>query len=245
MTISFVIPAYNEEKSIGACLESVLREIHRTRADADIVVVNNASTDRTKEIALQYPGVRVVDEPIKGLVHARHAGFSSTKGKLVANVDSDTVLPRGWLTTVLNEFEHNANLGVLTGPFIYSDLSRFERILVYIFYFFGYLIYLLNQYILRKGGMVQGGNFVLRRELWEKAGGFDTSIQFYGEDTDVALRMTGIGEVKWTWKLPMYASGRRLKQEGIFATGLRYAMNFFSVTLWGRPVSKTHTDVRE
>ena len=43
--------------------------------------------------------------------------------------------------------------------------------------------------MLRAGSMVQGGNFVLRRNGLEKIGGFDTTIAFYGEDTDMARRM--------------------------------------------------------
>ena len=61
--LAFVIPAYNEEALIGQCLESVIKDVERSGADVDIVVVNNASVDRTKEIALSYPGVRVVDDP--------------------------------------------------------------------------------------------------------------------------------------------------------------------------------------
>ena len=61
--LAFVIPAYNEEALIGKCLESVVAEIARSGADAEIIVVNNASTDRTGEIARSFPTVRVVDEP--------------------------------------------------------------------------------------------------------------------------------------------------------------------------------------
>ncbi|MFN4211965.1 MAG: glycosyltransferase family 2 protein, partial [Devosia sp.] len=59
MRLAFVIPAYNEEALIGKCLESVIAEIARSGADAEVIVVNNASTDRTGEIARSYTGVRV------------------------------------------------------------------------------------------------------------------------------------------------------------------------------------------
>ena len=78
MKLAFVIPAYNEEVLIGKCLESVVAEIKRSGADADVIVVNNASKDRTGEIARSFEGVRVVDEPNKGLVNARHAGFAAS-----------------------------------------------------------------------------------------------------------------------------------------------------------------------
>src|SRR6185437_5149444 len=98
MKLSFVIPAYNEEFALPKCLESVQKEIDRAAAagelkrdEVEVVVVNNASTDKTKEIAQQFaqthPGFRVVDESRKGLVRARKAGFEATTGELVANID--------------------------------------------------------------------------------------------------------------------------------------------------------------
>lgn len=245
MRVSFVIPAYNEERRLPHCLAAVERELARTPCDAEVVVVNNASTDRTGDIARGYSWVRVVDEPSKGLVRARHAGYRATTGELVANVDADTMLPEGWLATVLEEFGSDKNLAALSGPFIYHDLSFFHRMLTKIFYFFGYLSYLVNHYVLRGGAMLQGGNFIIRREHFDRVGGFDTSIEFYGEDTDVARRISKAGKVKWTFNLPMYASGRRLKHEGAFMTGVRYAVNYFYVLLRGKPLSVAYTDIRK
>jgi hypothetical protein len=70
--------------------------------------------------------------------------------------------------------------------------------------------------------MVQGGNFVLRRDALKKIGGFNTAIAFYGEDTDIARRMSQVGSVKFTFGLKMYTSARRLKHEGIFTMAGRY-----------------------
>ena len=241
--LAFVIPAYNEQALIGQCVESVLAEVKRSGADCEIVVVNNASTDRTKEIAQSYEGVRVVDETKKGLVHARHAGFEATTAELVANIDSDTIVPEGWITTVLGEFERNPKLVALSGPYIYYDLSTWNRFLVRLFYYISYFVYLIAK-LFRVGAMIQGGNFVLKRSAWIKAGGFDTSIAFYGEDTDVAVRMSKVGPVKWTFRLPMLTSGRRLEKEGVVRTGATYVLNFFWVTFVGRPKTKEYTDIR-
>lgn len=245
MKISFVIPAYNEERRLPKCLASVEREIARTPCDSEVIVVNNASTDRTGEIARGYAWVHVVDEPHKGLVRARHAGFMASSGELIANIDSDTMLPEGWLARVLLEFSKDERLAALSGPYIYYDLSVFHRALTYIFYVFGYLSHLVNHKIFHAGAMLQGGNFIVRRKYLEQAGGFDTSIEFYGEDTDVARRISKVGKVKWTFQLPMYTSGRRLKHEGIVTTGLRYAANYFHVLVRGKPLSAAYTDIRE
>ena len=244
MKISFVIPAYNEEAIIAKCLESVQKELARTPCDAEVVVVNNASTDRTKEIAQTFEDVRVVDEPIKGLVAARSAGFKATSGQWVANIDSDVLLPEGWLQKVLHELEKDDRLVALSGPFIYYDLSSFTRFLVKIFYGIAFVTYLINQYVFRVGAMLQGGNFVISRDAWVKAGGYDTTIAFYGEDTDVAKRLSKVGKVKWTFSLPVYTSGRRLKAEGVVRMSLKYTINYLWITWFGRPYTNAYIDIR-
>jgi cellulose synthase/poly-beta-1,6-N-acetylglucosamine synthase-like glycosyltransferase len=242
--LSFVIPAYNEEALIGACLESVLAEIKRSGVDAEVVVVNNASRDRTGEIARGFAGVKVVDEPKKGLVNARHAGFENSTGELVANIDSDTIVPEGWLTTVVEAFATDPKLVCISGPYVYYDMSPWNRFLIQLFYGLTWLIYVVNHYILRVGSVVQGGNFVFTRTAWLKAGGFDTTIAFFGEDTDVAVRLSRVGKVKFTFALPMKTSGRRLEKEGVFRTAGRYTLNFFWVTFKGKPATTDYTDIR-
>jgi cellulose synthase/poly-beta-1,6-N-acetylglucosamine synthase-like glycosyltransferase len=245
MQLAFVIPAYNEQALIGKCVESVLAEIKRSgRTDVDVVVVNNNSTDRTAEVAGSYAGVRVVDEKQKGLVSARDGGFKATTAELVANIDADTMVPPGWLDTVFHEFETDPKLVCLSGPYIYYDLSPWNRFLITMFYGLTKLIYWVNRYILRVGSVVQGGNFVFRRDAWIKAGGFNREIKFYGEDTDVAVRLSKVGKVKWIFKLKMLTSGRRLAEEGVFKTAMTYTLNFFWVTFAGKPATKEHTDIR-
>jgi glycosyltransferase involved in cell wall biosynthesis len=249
MKVSFVIPAYNEEGTIGKCLQSVFKEIERAKAagvavDTEVVVVNNASTDRTREEALQFPDVTVVTENLKGLVYARRAGWVSTSGDIVANIDADTMLPPGWLTKVVRSFSKEPNLVALSGPYIYYDLPVWQRALVKVFYFLGYLIHLVNHRVLHIGAMLQGGNFVLRRSAWDTAGGFDTTISFYGEDTDVARRISRVGHVLWTWKFPMYTSGRRLRKEGLVRMSWLYTLNHLSILWTGRPATRAYTDIR-
>ena len=245
MKLAFVIPAYNEEALIGKCLESVIAEIARSGADAEIIVVNNASKDRTGDIARSYPGVRVVDEPKKGLVNARDAGFAASEGaELVANIDSDTVVPPGWLDTVFEQFGRDPKLVCLSGPYVYYDMSLWSRFLVSMFYGLTYLIYILNRFILRVGSVVQGGNFVFKRAAWQQVGGYDRTIEFFGEDTDVAVRLSKVGNVKWTFALKMMTSGRRLEKEGVFRTAGTYTLNFFWVTFRGKPATSKYTDIR-
>ena len=244
MKVSFVVPAYNEEAIISRCLEAMLAEAARGAYDYEIVVVNNASTDRTADIVRGFEGVRLVDEPRKGLVKARQAGFLATDGDLVANIDADCRLTEGWIDTVLHEFGNDERLVALSGPFRYEDLPIHAHVLIDLFYRMGFCIYLIDRFVLRAGSMLQGGNFVVRRSAMEAIGGFDTAIEFYGEDTDVARRISKVGKVKWTFRLPIHSSARRLKEEGLFTMGLRYALNYLSTNFTGRVFTKTHRDIR-
>lgn len=251
MKISFVTPAHNEESRIGPCIEAIQKEIGRTPdpdsgmpVEAEVIVVNNVSTDGTKAVASKYAGVRVVDEPNKGLVWARQCGFNASSGLLVANVDADVLLPDGWLIRVLKEFQKDEKLVALSGPFIYYDLPVFSRAMVKVFYFCGLVLALLYQYVFRIGALLQGGNFVIKRDALKQIGGFDTSITFYGEDIDVAKRMSKVGKVKWTFGLPAYSSGRRLKSEGIVRSALLYTINNWWVIFFGRPYTYKYKDIR-
>lgn len=244
MLLSFVVPAYNEEHYLGDCLRSILRET-AGRDDVEIIVVDNASTDRTAQIARSFRGVRVVHESRKGLPHARQAGFLASTGTLIANVDADSRLPRGWVKQVLAHFAEDAGLVSLSGPLVYYDLSPRESMMVRAFYVTAWVTYALNRYVLRVGSMVQGGNFVLRREALERIGGFNLAITFYGEDTDLARRLPEVGRVRFTFALKMLSSARRLKKEGIFATAWRYSVNYFWTIFLKRPFTEEHLDIRE
>jgi glycosyltransferase involved in cell wall biosynthesis len=240
MKLSFVIPAWNEEKYIGQCLESIIREVKKTSHDVEIIAVNNASVDKTREIILSYPEVKLVDEPKKGLPQARQAGFMASSGDLIANMDSDSILPPLWIEKVFQEFYQNENLVALSGPYIYYDLSGLANIGVKLFYVLGIISHFFAHYVFRKGAAIQGGNFVLKRTALEKIGGFDVSIKFYGEDTDIARRIQKVGKVKFTFGFLMYTSGRRLKKEGVLTMAIKYAINYLWVILFKKPFTQKY-----
>lgn len=243
--IAFVIPAYNEEHLIGPCLSTVVAEADRFGGDVEIVVVDNNSRDRTAAVVSGFPQVRLIHETRKGPVFARSRGFDEVPdADLIASIDGDTLVPPGWLDVVADEFHRDPRLVCLSGPYIYYDLPALSRAFVEAYYFLAAGIHFLQRHILRRGAVVQGGNVVLRRSAWVEAGGYDTSIEFYGDDTDIAMRMSRVGNVRFTRRLRMKTSGRRLATEGLFRTGFTYAINFFWVTFTGRPITKEYRDIR-
>jgi glycosyltransferase involved in cell wall biosynthesis len=242
--VSFVVPAYNEETLIASCLSAILAEISRTRCRAEIIVVNNGSTDATRQIALSIQGVRVVDEPQRGLVQARRAGCLVSKGKFIANIDADTILPEGWLHIALMEFARRPDLVALSGPHIYYDLPNGARLIAAAFYRGALVVHLLSKLLAGSGAVMQGGNFIISRTALEAAGGFNPEFRFWGEDAELARRLSKIGVVKYTLGLSAPSSGRRFAAEGLFKVLWRYSANYLWTHLFKKPFSSTWSDFR-
>jgi glycosyltransferase involved in cell wall biosynthesis len=86
--ISYVIPALNEERSIGKVIAGI-KEIDK---DGEIIVVDSDSTDRTSEIS-RASGAVVVNEPRRGYGYAYRKGFSVARGEIIVTLDGDGTYP--------------------------------------------------------------------------------------------------------------------------------------------------------
>ena len=244
MKVSIIVPAYNEEKLLPRCLKSILSA--RLPGDYEIIVVNNESTDRTEQIAGSFLGVRVVNETNKGLTRARQAGFCAASGDILVYFDADTIVPPHWFDLALKKFKDNPKLVGVSGPYHYEAISRWARALEWTYNCViiqsGEFIW---KYILRQGGiMLVGGNFGVKREALTSVGGFDTDLEFFGEDTNLTRRVAKVGEIDFTNQLFVYTSPRRFKQEGGVKLATKYVLNFFGEWIFKKPVSKTYEDFR-
>jgi len=235
-TVSLVIPAYNEAKYIGQCLEYVLGSGGKF---FEIIVIDNASADATGEIAKKFPGVRVVREEKKGPSFARQRGFLEARGDLIAFIDADTQMARGWYEMIIEEFTNDSDVVCLSGPHLYYDIPTWQKALVQT-YWYGLALpsYMIVRY------MAIFGNLVIKKDTLTQMKGVDTSIVFYGDDTDIARRAYQFGKVKFKPSFIMYASGRRLMGQGLFRTGFLYASNFISEVVLHRPVTHGYTEIR-
>jgi len=113
LDISVIVPARNEEASLGACLQSL---VSQAGVSFEIIVVDDGSTDRTRAIAQSFPGVRVVEPgPLQagwsGKNNAVMAGAAVARGKWLLFTDADTVHRPNSLASGLNEAEtHKVDL---------------------------------------------------------------------------------------------------------------------------------------
>ena len=239
---SVIVCAHNESLYLPACLYSLLAQ---SRRPDEIIVINNASTDATGEVASDVPGVRVVDEPRKGLTVARETGRRVAEGDLLVYLDADCRAPLAWLERVERRFLADPHLQALSAPYRFYDWDWWGRLLIRAYDFtLAPATQLLVKYILGIGTIFYGGNFAVRREALELIGGFDTSIEFHGEDTNLGRRLHRVGKVTLVHDCYLYTSARRYRAMGKGAVFRLYVRNFTSELLHHRPKDRTHLDVR-
>ncbi|MCE9591204.1 MAG: glycosyltransferase family 2 protein [Planctomycetes bacterium] len=233
--VSVVIPAYNEEAVLPATLHAALAQTHD---NFEVIVVDNASTDRTWEVATCFTGVKVVREPRKGILFAREAGRRAATGQIIAHLDADCLPPPTWLADGVVRF---AAPGVvaLSGPCDFHDGSvMFRWLSLFLQKTTFTLTNLIIQHVLRNGAVLIGGNTMIRAAALEAIGGYDTTISFYGEDTDTAKRLARTGVVRFAPGFVMKTSARRFKDMGVVRVVYIYLMNFISVITRGKPYSR-------
>ena len=237
MKISLIIPAYNEEHYIGPCLESVMTQ--RSKDIAEVIVVDNGSTDGTIAMVKKFPEVKILSELKKGPTYARQRGFMEAKNELVAYIDADTRIPPDWAAIAEKEFTKNPKLVSLSGPFRYYDLPPFKKLLAE-----GLWRLSAMPTFWMTGYMILGANFIVKRAALEKVGGFDTDIIFYGDDTNLAWRLSKVGTVKFNMNFFILGSGRRLTQDGLVKTFYLYAINYLWMATRHKPLTEQYKDVR-
>ena len=181
--ISIVIPAYNEEEHIGPCLRSIL-STDFPKTDYEIILVDNGSTDRTREIAEQF-NVRVITDPDRNISGLRNLGAEHAKGEILAFIDADCLA---------------TPCGLNTHPFIFkttnsphgAHLPKY-RIIPHGFRRLG----------LRSGKTKQGldmctwlesMNLFVRKDHFTNIGGFNESLVTC-EDVDFCYRIGHYGKI--------------------------------------------------
>ncbi len=242
MTISVIVCAHNEERYIAPCLHSLLAQ---SRVPDEVLLINNASVDRTADVAAAIPGVRVVDEPRKGLTVARERGRQEARGDLLVYVDADCRAPLTWLERIERRFARDRELLALSGNYRFYDWDWWGRTLLRAYDFtLGPGTHVLVKYILRIGVVFYGGNFAVRKDALDRIDGFDTSIEFHGEDTNLGRRLSRVGKVELRYDCFLYTSARRYNAMGKGAVFRLYVRNFVSELLHHRPKDTVHLDVR-
>ena len=242
LTISVIVCAFNEASYLGPCLRSLSLQ---SRPPDQLLVVNNASTDDTLQVAASMPGVTVVDEPRKGLVVARETGRLAATGDLLAYLDADCRAPREWLARVQRRFADDPSLVAMSGPYRFYDWDWRGRFLIRAYDLtLAPLTQLVVYRLLGIGTIFYGGNFAVRREALAAIGGFDTRIEFHGEDTNLGRRLVPVGRIALAGECWLGTSARRYRAMGKGAVFRLYIRNFWSEVVHHQQRDRQHLDVR-
>ena len=239
-SVSVVIPAYNEEKYLPLCLESMKKQDYA--AQYEVIVVDNTSTDNTAKIALDW-GAKVVYESKRSPACARQKGVEAATGEIIVFIDADTQAPTCWLSTIVSRFVREPETVVISGPYAYFDAGSIARIASYIGNFISIIIDQLFRKVLDKGSAVWGSSFAVRRSALLEVGGFDTSIRFYGEEYELSLRLKRAGKGGIIPRLFVLTSARRLKRIGVVTLYWNWVVDYFSVLFWYEPISERLEDL--
>ena len=242
LTIAVVVCAYNERQLLSACLHSLRAQ---TRPPDEILVIDNASTDNTAAVAAAVEGVRVINEPAKGLVTARETARRATQCQVVAYIDADCRAPITWLERVEAQFLTDSARVAITGPYRFFDWDRTGRTLIRLYdLLLAPPTHVLLHHVLGLGAILYGGNFAVRRDALAQIGGFDKTIEFHGEDTNLGRRLTPLGRVALCADCWVWTSARRYRVMGKRAVFNLYVRNFCSEIVRHRPADSKHLDVR-
>ncbi|MGA7218562.1 MAG: glycosyltransferase [Candidatus Sulfotelmatobacter sp.] len=188
-SVSIVIPTFNGASRIGHCLDALLKQA--AARDAEILVVNDGSTDNTEEVVAQYPAVRLITQANAGPAAARNRGAVESRGTIILFTDDDCVSMPDWLDAMLKPFADSEVVGT-KGVYRTHQKSLAAR--------FVQLEY-EDKYRLMAGAdsidFIDTYSAAFRRDRFLEMTGYDTSFPVAcAEDVELSYRMSARG-----WKM--------------------------------------------
>jgi glycosyltransferase involved in cell wall biosynthesis len=194
--LSFIIPAHNEEALIASTIRAIRTATDGLAAPVEIIVVDDASTDRTAAIAAA-EGARVVPAQVRQIAAARNAGAAVARGSIFVFVDADTIVGAAVVRALVAAMAAGAVGG---GAAIQFDepTPRYSR----------WPLAMLNVSC-RLWHWAAGAFIFCRREAFEAAGGFDARL-FAGEEVYFSRAMRRRGRFV-ILREPVVTSGRKLR----------------------------------
>jgi glycosyltransferase involved in cell wall biosynthesis len=196
MMISFVVPAYNEERLLGVALTAIHAAAREVGDPYEVVVVDDASTDGTARVAVA-AGARVVTVAHRQIARTRNAGARAASGDLLFFVDADTVISAVTLRAALAALRDGAVGG---GASLRLDGQMPWH---------GHVLLVLVRAAMRAGRLAAGCFVFCTRGAFEAAGGFDEAL-FATEEIAFSRALARHGRVV-ILREPVLSSGRKLR----------------------------------
>lgn len=222
---SIIIPAYNEEDYIGACLQSLTWQ--KTKTKFEVIVIDNNSTDNTNKIAKSFKNklnIRVIVEKKQGRGVARWRGFEEATGTILFSTDADTILPEDWIERFMKYFK-NKEIVAVTSLCNIDEPSRVDKAV------FKFIMLLANEghRIALGHYWLSGFSYAIRASTYVKAGGINKDLDAL-DDVDLGRRVRKLGKIKLVRNLPVLSSSRRFKN-GMTRGLVGYVKPFIKVAI--------------
>ncbi len=173
----------NSENTITKCIQSLTSQT-LPREKFEIIVVDDGSTDNSAKLAKDAGADFVINSEPISVGHARNLGVSKTKGKFLANIDSDCVADKNWLKTIVKELE---NLDAISGP-ISNGIEHPIAWSEYLLNFSEFNNFKKREQI----RFLPGCNQAFTRKSYELAGGFPEVYSSEDVEFGELLRKKGI-----------------------------------------------------
>ncbi len=199
--VSIIIPTYNEAEYLPRLLKSIKAQDYR---DCEIIVADNSSQDGTRRIA-RANGARVVAGGVPGI--GRNRGAQAARGEFLLFVDADTVLPEGFLSSIMARFEKD--FIDICVPWI-RPIDGTNPIYRTIFQFSNTFFKLME--VIQPQGL--GVCILTTRRLHARIGGFSEKVRV-SEDFDYINRASLVGRFRVYSHVYVYHSVRRYQAEGV------------------------------
>jgi len=212
--ISFVIPAYNEQALLGGTIDALVLGAGSCGVEHEIVVVDDASEDRTAEVA-RAAGARVVSVRRRQIAAVRNAGARAARGEVLVFVDADTRVPAATLRGTIEALERGAVGGGARLRFDRETPLAARAVLRV----FTRLYFAL--------GWAAGCYLFARRAAFERAGGFDERY-YASEEIHLSRALARLGRFEIV-RDPVVTSGRKARlysTRELLATFLRMSLGF-------------------
>lgn len=182
MKASVVVPAFNAEKTLGACLDGLMQQ-RFSRSQYEVIVVDDGSTDRTPEIAQHY-AVTVISQENQGPAAARNAGARTARGEIILFTDADCIPTADWIEQMLVPFRED-EVAAVKGAYRTHQREIVAR--------FAQIEFEERFHILERAGhtdMVDTYSAGFRQKVFSDFNGFDTRFPVANnEDTELSYRM--------------------------------------------------------
>jgi len=183
--VSVVICAYNAERTMLPCLES-LRQLKYP--NYEVVIVDDGSRDRTAEIAMEFPEFRLIRQPNKGLSVARNVGLHAARGEIIAYTDSDCVVDIDWLTLMVRAMVADGFDGCGGPNYAPHEEGRVEGCVAAAP---GAPCHVLVAD--DRAEHLAGCNMIFTKAALVAVGGFDAQFTSAGDDVDICWRILEAG----------------------------------------------------